>query len=97
MLKRFLLYFCFIILTFIPENISIITQKLQQCFTNGVNLVKEMEQSICENQLYSNTPDDNNPGIILLEHSLLDICGSSIAQGVFYMIPLLVDDILFVR
>ena len=56
-----------------------------------------MEQGICDNELYNNTPDDNNPGIVLLEHSLLDVGGSTIVQGVFYMIPVLVDDILFVR
>ena len=95
-MKKCLPYFHLSIVTFIPENISIITQKLQECFTS-VNLVKDMEQGICENQLYNNTPDDNNPGIVLLEHSLLDVGGSPIVQGVFYMIPVLVDDILFVR
>ena len=56
-----------------------------------------MEQAICENQLYNNTPDHSNPGIVQLEHYLLDIGGSSIVQGLFYMIPVLVDDILFIR
>ena len=89
--------FHLIIFNFVPENISIITHKLQECFTNGVNLVKHMEQAICESHLYSNTPDDSNPGIVQLEHSLLDIGGSSMLQGLFYMMPVLVDDILFIR
>ena len=56
-----------------------------------------MEKGMCEKQLYTKTPDNSNPGIVLLEHSLLDIGGSSIVQGLFYMISVLVDDILFVR
>ena len=56
-----------------------------------------MEQAICESQLYSNTPDDSNPGIVQIEHSLLDTGGSSMLQGLFYMMPVLVDDILFIR
>ena len=78
-------------------DISNITQKLEECFEYGVNLVKDMEKGICDNQLYSNTPHDSNPGIVLLEHSLLDIGGSSILEGLFYMIPVLVDDVFFVR
>ena len=89
--------FHLIIFNFIPENILIITHKLQECFTNGVNLVKDMEQVICESHLYSNAQDDSNPGIVQLEHSLLDIGGSSMLQGLFYMMPVLVDDILFIR
>ena len=56
-----------------------------------------MEKGICEKQLYTKTPDNSNPGIVNLEHSLLDIGGSYIIQGLFYMILILVEDILFVR
>ena len=42
-------------------------------------------------------PNDSNPGIVLLQNSLLDIGASSMLQGLFYLIPVVVDDILFIR
>ena len=48
-------------------------------------------------QAPDDTADDSNPGIILLQSSLLDIGASSMLQGLFYLIPVVVDDILFIR
>ena len=47
-------------------------------------------------QAPDDTPDDSNPGIVLLQNSLLDIGASSMLQGLLYLIPVVVDDILFI-
>ena len=58
----------------------------------------EMEQAIIGHDLFSINAGDTSKGLPLLEQDLLEIgASSSIAQGIFYMLPLYIRGKLFVR
>ena len=85
----------------ITDSISTTIRKLQDCSTYGLDLVHDMEQAIIASSLFCNTlpkPEKPQPGIIKLEHDLLEVGATrEIAQGVFYMLPLYHEEKLFVR
>ena len=60
-----------------------------------------MEEAVIASSLFCNTfpkPEKPQPGIIKLEHDLLEVGATrAIAQGVFYMLPLYHGSRLFVR
>ena len=79
-------------------SISSIIDQLEECSEYGIGLVRDMEDAIFDAGLFSNAPDNRNPGIVLLENSLLDVGAcTTVAQGVFYMLPLFYEGKLFIR
>lgn len=78
-------------------SISTIIEQLEEC-EYGLELVRDMEDAVFEAGLFSNEPDSRNPGIVLLENTLLDVGASEgVAQGIFYMLPLFYQGKLFIR
>ena len=54
----------------------------------------DMEEYMFDSKLVEN----DKPGILQLEHSLLDVAANEeVAQGVFYMLPFLYNDNLYIR
>ena len=85
---------------FFLGNISELQNIIEDCSEFGVNLVRDMEEALIEKGLYPHIDletEESNAGIILLENGLLDIAATSIAQGFFYMCPLLHQGKLFIR
>ena len=65
----------------------------------GIHLVEQMEEGLLEYDLYSHESSHNSkPGLIKIESSLLDIgVNDSVAQGLFYMVPMFYQGKLFIR
>lgn len=75
------------------------SKKIQNTALYGIELVRDMEQLLIEMSLFNPASvTAKNPTVVMLEQDLLEVGASStIAQGVFYMLPLYNDDKLFVR
>ena len=85
---------------FFLGNISELQNIIEDCSEFGVNLVRDMEEALIEKGLYPHIDletEESNAGLILLENGLLDIAATSIAQGLFYICPLLHEGKLFIR
>ena len=60
--------------------------------------MRDMEECLVNSGLFSHDPSKTNPGVVMMESSLLDI-GSNpeVSQGIFYMLPFEHERKLFVR
>ena len=57
-----------------------------------------MEECIVDAGLFSHDTTNHNPGIVMIESSLLDLgANPSLCEGIFYMLPLFHQGKLFVR
>ena len=80
------------------DEITRITEKLEQCTSFGINLQLEMEEYMFDSGLTAYTEGVNEPGIIKLEHSLLEVAGCpNLLNGLFYMLPLYTNGHLYIR
>ena len=67
-------------------EITRITEKLEEHTSFGINLQLEMEEYMFDSGLTAYTEGVNEPGIIKLEHSLLDVAGCpNLLNGLFYV------------
>ena len=83
---------------FILDKISTILGILRNCSEYGINLVRDMEECLVDAGLFSHDTTKTNPGIVMIESTLLDIGGNpTVCEGIFYMLPLLHEGKLFVR
>ena len=75
--------------------------KIQECAQYGIEMVRNMEEAIIGNDLFCKNPEDPKykfKGIIMLEQDLLELgATTSVAQGIFYMLPLKYQGRVFVR
>ena len=93
-----LYYNTFFYFLFPSGEISRIAEKIQECTEYGINLQLEMEEYIFEAGLATSENGVNEPGIIKLEHSLLDTAGCpNLLNGLFYMLPLYTNGHLYIR
>lgn len=75
---------------------SSLYDKIFHCTQYGTELVYDMDKELCDLGLYSH--DDVGGGILRLEQNLLDLgANQEVAQGLFYMLPIYVDEKLFIR
>ena len=57
-----------------------------------------MEEYLFDSGLSTYTDQINEPGLIQLEYTLLDVASCpGLTQGVFYMIPLYINGHLYIR
>ena len=57
-----------------------------------------MEEYLVDAGLFSHDTTNNNPGIVMIESSRLDLgANPSLCEGIFYMLPLFHEGKLFVR
>ena len=57
-----------------------------------------MEEYLFDSGLSTYTDEINEPGIIQLEHTLLDVASCpDLTQGVFYMTPLYTNGHIYIR
>ena len=57
-----------------------------------------MEEGLVDAGLFSHDTTKTNPGIVMIESSLLDIgCNPAVCEGIFYMLPFFHEGKLFVR
>ena len=72
------------------DTISTILGILRNCSDYGINLVRDMEEGLVNSGLFSHDPSKTNPGVVMMESSLLDI-GSNpeVSQGIDFTCCLL--------
>ena len=73
----------------ISESVSGVIDVLRACSEYGIDLVKQMEEELLQDDLYSlESSHNSNPGLIKMESSLPDNgSNDGVAQGIFYMAP----------
>ena len=82
----------------ISASISSITKSLQACLEYGIPLVWQMEKTLSDQEFVNfDHQGSNNPGIVHFESSLLDAAASKSILGVFYILPLIFEDKIFLR
>ena len=93
-------FFGVLFFLFFADEIMSIVSKLRRCIPEGIPLARTMDQFLARDKLFSWPEEDGqgNPGLIKLECSLLEMGANKyICQGVFYMIPIQVDDVVILR
>ena len=57
-----------------------------------------MEECLVNQGLFSHDTTKSNPGIVMIESSLLDIGSNpAVCEGIFYMLPFFYEGKLFIR